>query len=97
MKWTEGDKGRQLIYVNGQNDDQVLVQLGGIAGRLAGTVALKPDDSRILAESRYPATCAGLLELTKKIIDLTRSILIAARASSAKSRMVTRSTDGRAT
>lgn len=69
MKWTEGDKGRQLIYVNGQNDDQVLVQLGGIAGRLAGTVALKPDDSRILAESRYPATCAGLLELTKKILD----------------------------
>ena len=69
MKWTEGDKGRQLIYVTGQHDDHVLVQLGGITGRLAGTVALKPDDSRILAESRYPATCAGLLELTKKIIE----------------------------
>lgn len=69
MKWTEGDKGRQLIYVNGQNEDQVLVQLGGIAGRLAGTVALKPDDARILAESRYPATYAGLLELTNKILE----------------------------
>lgn len=78
MKWTEGDKGRQLIYVKGQNDDHVLVQLGGIAGRLAGTVALKADDPRILAESRHPATCAGLLELTKIILqhhetDLKRS------------------------
>jgi hypothetical protein len=69
MKWTEGDKGRQLIYVTGQNDDHVLVQLGGIAGRLAGTVAVKPDDARILAESRYPATCAGLLELTRIMLE----------------------------
>lgn len=68
MKWTEGDKGRQLIYVKGQNEDKVLVQIGGVAGRLTGALALSPDDPRIMAESRYPATCAGLMELTKIIL-----------------------------
>lgn len=68
MKWTEGDKGRQLIFVKGQNDDKVLVQPGGVTGRLTGAIAMHPDDPRVLAESRYPATCAGLLELTKIIL-----------------------------
>lgn len=68
MKWTEGDKGRQLIYVKGQNDDKVLVQIGGVPGRLTGALPLSPDDPRIMAESRYPATCAGLMELTKIIL-----------------------------
>ncbi len=68
MKWTEGDKGRQLIFVKGQNEDKVLVQPGGVTGRLTGAIAMLPDDPRVLAESRYPATCAGLLELTKIIL-----------------------------
>ena len=68
MKWTEGDKGRQLIFVQGQNDDKVLVQIGGVAGRLTGALAMDPNDDRVRAESRYPATCAGLLELTKIIL-----------------------------
>ena len=69
LKWTEGDKGRQLIFVQGLNDDNVLIQLGGIKGRLAGTLSMKPDDPRVLEESRYPATCAGLLALTKIILN----------------------------
>ena len=69
MKWTEGDKGRQLIYVDGQNDGHVLVQPGGVTGRLTGAISMASDDPRVLAESRYAATCAGLLELTKIILD----------------------------
>ena len=68
MKWTEGDKGRQLIFAEGQNDDKVLIQIGGVAGRLTGALAMDPDDPRVRAESRYPATCAGLLALTKIIL-----------------------------
>ncbi len=75
MKWTEGDRGRQLIFTQGQNDDKVLVQPGGVAGRLTGTIAMVPDDARILAESRYPATCAGILELTKIILNYHESNL----------------------
>ena len=68
MKWTEGDRGRQLIFVKGQNDDKVLIQPGGVAGRLTGTIAMAADDARVMAVSRYPANYAGLLELTKKIL-----------------------------
>ncbi len=68
MKWTEGDKGRQLIFAEGQNEDKVLIQIGGVAGRLTGALAMDPDDPRVRAESRYPATCAGLLALTKIIL-----------------------------
>ncbi len=68
MKWTEGDKGRQLIFVEGQNENQVLIQIGGVPGRLTGALPMAPNDPRVLAESRYPATCAGMLELTKIIL-----------------------------
>ena len=68
MKWTEGDKGRQLIFVQGQNDDKVLIQIGGMAGRLTGALPMAADDPRVLAESRYPATSAGLLALTNIIL-----------------------------
>lgn len=67
MKWTEGDKGRQLIYVHGQNEGQVLIQPGGFVGRATGALPFAPDHPKILAESRYPATMAGFLAMTDTI------------------------------
>jgi len=69
MKWLDGDKGRQLIYVDGQNDGNLLVQLGGVKGRLLGTLSINPTGSQSMAESRYPITGAGLLHLAKKIVE----------------------------
>lgn len=69
MKWLDGDKGRQLIYVDGQNDGNLLVQLGGVKGRLLGTLAINPTGSQAMAESRYPIHGAGLLHLAKKIVE----------------------------
>jgi hypothetical protein len=69
MKWLDGDKGRQLIYVDGQNEGNLLVQLGGVKGRLLGTLSINPTGSQAMAESRYPITGAGLLHLAKKIVE----------------------------
>lgn len=69
MKWTQGDKGRQLVYVEGQNENNVLVQPGGLIGRATGALPFAPDHPKILAESRYPATMAGLLALTDTILE----------------------------
>jgi hypothetical protein len=69
MKWLDGDRGRQLIYVDGQNDGNLLVQLGGVKGRLLGTLSINPTGSQAMAESRYPITGAGLLRLAKKIVE----------------------------
>ncbi|MEZ6057738.1 MAG: DUF1571 domain-containing protein [Planctomycetaceae bacterium] len=75
MKWTEGDRGRQAIYVAGQHDNKLLVQLGGIKGRLLGTLALEPTDSMVMAESRYPVTEIGLLKLAEKVVASQRTDL----------------------
>jgi hypothetical protein len=68
MKWHTGDRGRQLIYVQGQNDGNLLVQPGGIRGRLTGVLNLEPTGNLAMSESRYPITKAGLLELARTIL-----------------------------
>jgi hypothetical protein len=35
FKWLEGDVGRELLYVDGQNDGNMIVRLGGLNERLA--------------------------------------------------------------
>ncbi|QDT31537.1 DUF1571 domain-containing protein [Thalassoglobus polymorphus] len=69
MKWLSGDeKGQQAIYVEDQNDGKLLVQPGGIKGRLTGVLKLDPEGSLAMAQSRHPATQAGLVELAKTIL-----------------------------
>lgn len=75
MKWLDGDKGRQIIYVDGQNDGNLLVQLGGVKGRLLGTLAIDPTGSQAMAESRYPITGAGLLHLARKVLEFRKQDL----------------------
>ncbi|MEW4528285.1 DUF1571 domain-containing protein [Maioricimonas sp. JC845] len=69
MKWQSGDAGRQLIYVEGQNDGKLLVQPGGFKGRLTGVLSLDPNGSLAMSECRYPVTKAGLLELARTILE----------------------------
>lgn len=69
MKWLTGDRGRQVIYVDGQNDDNMLVQLGGIKGRLLGTLTIDPRSSQAMSETRHSITGAGLLALARKTLE----------------------------
>ena len=69
MKWLTGDRGRQVIYVDGQNDNRMLVQLGGIKGRILGTLTIDPQGSQAMAETRHPITGAGLLALAEKTVE----------------------------
>ena len=78
MKFRSGDKGRQAIYVDGQHDNQLLVQPGGVAGRLSGTLKFPINADLVMAENRYPVTQVGLVELArtitaKQIEDLNRN------------------------
>ena len=68
MKWVVGDKGQELLYVNGQNDNKMLVKMGGLKGRLVPTLKLDPTGSLAMQESRYPITKAGILALAETII-----------------------------
>ncbi|MCA9087828.1 MAG: DUF1571 domain-containing protein [Planctomycetaceae bacterium] len=69
MKWLTGDAGRQLIYVEGQNDGHLLVQPGGIKGRLTGVLSLEPTGALAMAECRYPVTKVGLVALAETVLE----------------------------
>ncbi len=68
MKWLTGDAGRQLIYVDNKNDGDLLVQPGGIKGRLTGLMSLDPQGTLAMAECRYPVTKVGLIPLAQTIL-----------------------------
>lgn len=68
MKWESGDPGRQLIYVQGLNNQNILVQPGGLKGRLTGLLELDPLGSLAMSECRYPVTKAGLVALAEIIL-----------------------------
>jgi len=68
MKWLVGDKGRELLYVDGKNEGKMLVRVGGIRGRLLPALKLDPNGSMAMKESRYPITKAGLMELVNELL-----------------------------
>lgn len=69
MKWRSGsEKGQQAIFVKEQNKGKVLVQPGGIRGRLTGVLSLDPNGSLAMANSLHPITQVGILELARTIL-----------------------------
>ena len=75
MKWLVGDKGRELLYVDGKNNGKIIVKVGGVKGRLLPALKLDPTGSLAMKESRYPVTMAGLLRLSETLIGYRRNEL----------------------
>ncbi|QDT89028.1 DUF1571 domain-containing protein [Gimesia algae] len=75
MKWVVGDKGQELLYVDGENEEKMLVKMGGLKGRLVPTLKLDPYGSLAMQESRYPITKAGIKALAETIIDYRKKDL----------------------
>lgn len=72
MKWI--DEGREVVFIKGQNDDQLVVRPGGLAS-LVGTLELDPKGETAMAKSRYPITEAGMLALVKKLLNYQKPLL----------------------
>ena len=66
MKWTEGDAGREVLYVEGEHEGDMLVHPGGWRGRFLSTLSVDPRGSLAMSESRHPVTEAGLMNLVEK-------------------------------
>ena len=73
MKWLSGDKGREVIYVDGQNDNEMLVHAGGWRARFLPVLSVDPVGSLAMREARHPVTEAGLLGLAAKWLDARQS------------------------
>lgn len=64
-------KDREVLYVQGNNDDKLLVRKGG--PHLASlTASLEPTCMLAMAENRYPITEFGILRLTERLLEVGR-------------------------
>jgi len=68
LKWLDYERGREVMYVDGLNDGQMLVHSGGWKARLPA-ILMSPDSTLAMKEARYPVTKAGLLALAETIIE----------------------------
>jgi len=62
-------KGREVIYVEGQNDGNMVAHEGGFKGRFLPTVNIPPDGMLAMRGQRYPMTEIGIENLIVKLIE----------------------------
>jgi hypothetical protein len=75
LQWLTGDVGRELLYVEGTNDGEMLVHGGGWKARLPA-LSISPTSSLAMKESRYPVTSAGLKALVDIILRIHADDLV---------------------
>ena len=61
-------KGREVIYVAGENSGKMIAHEGGFKGRFLPTVSLLPTSTLALRGNRYPITEIGIKTLTERLI-----------------------------
>ena len=62
-------KGREVIYVEGQNGGNLIAKEAGITGRLVGRVDLPPGGMLAMRNNRYPITEVGIETLVRRLIE----------------------------
>ena len=62
-------KGREVIYVEGKNNGNIVAHEGGFKGRYLPTVRVKPDSMLAMRGQRYPMTEIGVENLIVKLIE----------------------------
>ncbi|MGA2700520.1 MAG: DUF1571 domain-containing protein [Isosphaeraceae bacterium] len=60
FKFADPYKGREAIFVEGQNGGKILAHDVGFTKLLAGTLELEPSSSRAMEDNRHPITDAGI-------------------------------------
>ncbi|NNJ27544.1 DUF1571 domain-containing protein [Alienimonas chondri] len=65
----EENAGRQVLYVEDQNDGKMMVREAAGISSIAGTVNLAPDSALVTTNSRHPITRAGLANLTRGVVE----------------------------
>ena len=67
-------KGREVLYVEGQNDNRMFVRRGGTRFSFV-TTQLDPESELAMRENRYPVTQFGLENLLRRLIIQARAEL----------------------
>jgi hypothetical protein len=68
LKFIQPHAGREVLYVQGRNQNQLLAREGSGLTSLVGTVSLAPDSPTVMAETRHPITRIGMRNLVKLLL-----------------------------
>lgn len=74
FQYPESTRGREVVYVAGRHDDQLLVRgpSRGLVGRLVPRLTLDPRGSLAMQGNRYPVTEIGFEVLLKRVLAVAR-------------------------
>ena len=67
LKFIDTNAGREVLYVKGQNNNNLLVREAGIKA-LVGVVTLSPTGPDAMAENRHPVSSIGMKEMLNTVI-----------------------------
>jgi hypothetical protein len=62
-------KGREVLYIEGQNKGKIVAKEGGIKGKVLPAISLPPTGRLAMRENRYPITEFGVETLTKRLLE----------------------------
>ena len=63
-------KGQECMFIEGANNGKMWAHGTGIKEKMFGTVSLNPDGNMAMAGQRYPLTQIGILNLTRRLIEV---------------------------
>jgi hypothetical protein len=63
-------KGQEVVYVEGQNDGNMLAHAGSGVRAMVGTVSLKPQSMLAMEGQRYPVTEIGVENLARRLVEV---------------------------
>ena len=75
MRWLSGEKGREVIYVEGKNHGKMIAHDGGWKARIP-EFKMSPDCKLAMLDARYPATAAGLVFLIDRMLQIHEQDLL---------------------
>lgn len=67
-KFSKPDAGKEVIYVEGKNDNKLIGHLGGAASLIPISRWLKPTDPMAMAGNKYPITRSGIGNMLESLI-----------------------------
>ncbi|WP_435007365.1 DUF1571 domain-containing protein [Tundrisphaera lichenicola] len=68
LKFLAPKAGKEVVYAEGHHDNKVIAHNGDWTRRLIPRLAVEPDSAVALADTRHPVTEAGLVNLSRKLL-----------------------------
>ena len=62
-------RNREILYIEGENNNKVLAKEGGMRGKWLPSVWLRPDGAFAMKSSRYPISQVGIQRLTERLVE----------------------------